>query len=437
MAVFKQFNTNEVVITPFGANKRFAYAGSSVSASNVGIEYYQGLQGPYTSGSNPAGFTTILDEVLVFNSTKQLYYSNFLTASTGDNLPSQSLIPGVTPSFDRNVGITTGPRFENFLQSSVTQSRFFAQFSSSTAVKGPTVISIPSKLFGEKIPCEQFQFEYTSSDFTHSLVKDDGEGNLLAQQTDNAGGFSVTHSVGQIFYSQGIAILTGGPNDPGQLRLLGSQVGYKDNMTTQINSSSIQFSSSITIRENQYKCVIRDNEFSFTTNPSSLRPSGEVSLAVNALLTSTDITGVSPVQGNYLLIGNGAGASVITTVTGQGTGLILNISIGADNKISTITATTTGRGYNYGDIVTFPGSLIGGNGTVTITFALGNLIATTFESNPNEVYYDFCTGSYFSPYVTTIGLYNEANQLVVVGKLSRPLPISLQTDTTFVINFDT
>ena len=436
MAIFKQFNTNEVVITPFGANKRFAYSSSEVSASNVGIEYYQSLQGSYTSGSNPTGFTTVLDEVLVFGNIKQLYYSNYLTSSTGDNLPSQSLVPGANRSFDRNVGITTGPRFDNFLQSSVTQSREFAQFSSSTAINGPSVISIPSKLFGERIPPGQFQFEYTSSDFTHSLVKDDSEGNLLAQQTDAAGGFSVTHSVGQIFYSQGIAVLTGGSTNPGNLRDLGSEVGYDNNMNSQMNSSSIQFSSSITIRENQYKCVIRDNEFSYTTNPSSLRPSGEVSAAVDALLSSIDITGVSPVNGTYTLIGNGAGSSIITTVTGSGTGLILTVVI-ANNIVSSITATSTGRGYSYGDVVTFPGSLIGGNGTVTITFSLGDLMATTFEQNPNEVYYDFCTGSYFSPYVTQIGLYNKANQLVVVGKLSNALPISLYTDTTFVINFDT
>jgi hypothetical protein len=436
MAIFKQFNTNEVVKTPFGANKRFAYSSSQVSASDVGIEYYQGLQGTYTSGSNPTGFTSILDKVLVFNSVKQLYYSNYLTASTGDNLPSESLVPGANPSFNRNVGITTGPRFDNFLQSSVTQSRFFSQFSASTAINGPSLISIPSKLFGERIPPGQFQFEYTSSDFTHSLVKDDSEGNLLAQQTDGAGGFSVTHSVGQIFYSQGIAVLTGGQDDPGQLRLLGSQVGYDGNMTSQMNSSSIQFSSSITIRENQYKCVIRDNEFSYTTNPSSLRPSGEVSAAVDALLSSIDITGVSPGNGTYTFIGSGAGASVITTVTGTGTGLVLTVVI-ADNVVSSITATSTGRGYSYGDVVTFPGSLIGGNGTVTITFSLGNLMVTTFDQNPNEVYYDFCTGSIFSPYVTQIGLYNEAAQLVVVGRLSNAIPISLTTDTTFVINFDT
>ena len=429
MAIFKQFNTNEVVKTPFGANKRFAYSSSQVSASDVGIEYYQGLQGPYTSGSNPTGFTSVLDKVLVFNSVKQLYYSNYLTSSTGDNLPTESLVPGANPSFDRNVGITTGPRFDNFLQSSVTQSRFFSQFSASTAINGPSLISIPSKLFGERIPPGQFQFEYTSSDFTHSLVKDDSEGNLLAQQTNAAGGFSVTHSVGQIFYSQGIAVLTGGPNDPGQLRLLGSQVGYDGNMTSQMNSSSIQFSSSITIRENQYKCVIRDNEFSYTTNPSSLRPSGEVSLEENALLPSIDITGVSPGDGNKNNI-------VPTTITGTGTGLVLNIVI-TNNVISSIIAINSGRGYNYGDKVTFPGTLLGGNGTATIIFELGGLTNTSFSDNPNQVYYDFCTGSIFSPYVTQIGLYNEANQLVVVGKLSNALPISLHTDTTFVINFDT
>ena len=65
--------------------------------------------------TDPTGFTSVLDKVLVFNSTKQLYYSNFLTSSTGDNLPSMSLIPGATPSFNRDVGITTGPRFDNFL----------------------------------------------------------------------------------------------------------------------------------------------------------------------------------------------------------------------------------------------------------------------------------------------------------------------------------
>jgi len=50
--------------------------------------------------------------------------------------------------------------------------------------------------------------------------------------------------------------------------------------------------------------------------------------------------------------------------------------------------------------------------------------------------YDFATGSYFQPYVTTIGLYNDANELVAVGKLAQPVPKSRYTDMTFVVKFD-
>jgi hypothetical protein len=58
------------------------------------------------------------------------------------------------------------------------------------------------------------------------------------------------------------------------------------------------------------------------------------------------------------------------------------------------------------------------------------------RSGSGEFYYSFVTGSYFSPYVTTIGLYNDNKELLVVGKLSQPIPISLYTDTTFIVNFD-
>ena len=58
------------------------------------------------------------------------------------------------------------------------------------------------------------------------------------------------------------------------------------------------------------------------------------------------------------------------------------------------------------------------------------------RSGSGEFYYSFVTGSSFSPYVTTIGLYNDNKELLVVGKLSQPIPISLDTDTTFIVNFD-
>ena len=81
-----------------------------------------------------------------------------------------------------------------------------------------------------------------------------------------------------------------------------------------------------------------------------------------------------------------------------------------------------------------------GTGVIIFTLTVDditNIASPTGIVQANETYYDFATGSYFSPYVTTIGLYNEAYQLVAVGKLSQALPISLNTDTTFVVNFDT
>ena len=41
------------------------------------------------------------------------------------------------------------------------------------------------------------------------------------------------------------------------------------------------------------------------------------------------------------------------------------------------------------------------------------------------------------PYITTVGLYNEEGQLLVVGKLSKPLKKDKGFDTTLVVQFDT
>lgn len=42
----------------------------------------------------------------------------------------------------------------------------------------------------------------------------------------------------------------------------------------------------------------------------------------------------------------------------------------------------------------------------------------------------------FSPYITTIGLYNDTNQLIAIGKLSTPVPKSQQTEMTITVKLD-
>lgn len=58
------------------------------------------------------------------------------------------------------------------------------------------------------------------------------------------------------------------------------------------------------------------------------------------------------------------------------------------------------------------------------------------SSSAEGTLYGFVTESYFSPYITTIGLYDEAQNLLAIGKLAQPLPSSPTTDTTILINLD-
>jgi len=57
-------------------------------------------------------------------------------------------------------------------------------------------------------------------------------------------------------------------------------------------------------------------------------------------------------------------------------------------------------------------------------------------SSNSGIVSNFATGSYFSPYVTTVGLYNSNKELLAVGKLSQPLPLSSTTDINIIINLD-
>jgi hypothetical protein len=49
----------------------------------------------------------------------------------------------------------------------------------------------------------------------------------------------------------------------------------------------------------------------------------------------------------------------------------------------------------------------------------------------------FATSESFQPYATTIGLYNDTNELLMVAKLGKPIMISPDTDMTFIVKYDT
>ena len=65
---------------------------------------------------------------------------------------------------------------------------------------------------------------------------------------------------------------------------------------------------------------------------------------------------------------------------------------------------------------------------------------TTVRDQTGDFPWDFAnftTSSFWKPYITTIGLYNDAFELVAIAKLGQPIRCSDETDTTLVVRFDT
>jgi hypothetical protein len=69
-------------------------------------------------------------------------------------------------------------------------------------------------------------------------------------------------------------------------------------------------------------------------------------------------------------------------------------------------------------------------------YSLNKTLLSASNGVNDLVYHDFATGSYFSPYVTTVGLYNKNKELLVVGKLSKATKIPMNADLTIQVNFD-
>jgi len=321
MSAYKQLLASDIIVTPFEVNKAFTFKGAAaLTSSDVGIDRFlgQNIQGLFSLSESTTGQITTEYKRLIYNSVKELYYSNYLSSSYGDPVSVPYIIPGNNIAGDVLVGSTSSAgRYENYLETTLTYERYFP--TASNAIIG--VISVPTKLFGEKIQPGSFKVQGPSGS-----ISDDGNGNLITLNN---------RLCGIITYQHGIAILTseGSPEGIYGVGIYGTSP-YEGNSATFLNNLitspyvTCSFSSSYTIFETQYKCTVDASEYNFSLNPSLISGSTE------------------------------------------------------------------------------------------------------------GVVYDFVTSSYFNPYVTTVGLYNEAQDLIAVAKLAKPLPLNNVTDTNIIINID-
>ncbi len=86
MSTFKQFNSKDVIITPFKVNKSFTFLGTDFTSQNIGIDRFIGKNITPTNNiklENTTGQISSVPERLVYKSIQQLYYSNFLLNESG------------------------------------------------------------------------------------------------------------------------------------------------------------------------------------------------------------------------------------------------------------------------------------------------------------------------------------------------------------------
>ena len=395
MSAYKQFTTKDIVITPFSANKGFRFTGNAMTASNVGVEVYFGTQPPSNklifetsqqtiwassqassvSGSqNFTGFINKLNTNSVYSSVMQLYYSNYFQSMSGSLVATSSLLYGLEGSQNNtfannnniNIGISgsnnipigaiKSPQYDNYLSSTITQTRAALlgediNINSTLNNNFITAISIPSKLWGNNIEPQSFSLVWNNLGATDtSTVWDDGNGNLRFKYVNSVTGTKVyDQQCGNIIYEHGMAILSPlssseaiqGTYQYNTAKLgadvLTGQNGFTSIGVNQLDYLTVGWSSSVQLYEHQYKCVVRENEFGYSLNPSLL-----------------------------------SGSQDSQSILGQ-----------------------------------------------------------------NTVYKDFATGSYFSPYITTVGLYDNDQNLLAIGKLSAATKVPMNADLEIQVAFDT
>jgi len=222
MSYLKTLNSTDVIVTPFTVHKEFSYSGTPPGYSTSWVFVVDGKNESYPLNG---GYIGTGSEALVYNSIKQLYYSNYLSGSNGQ------ISKAATASFNPD-GTITGPFYTtNYLNDiqSIDELRSFPIGNNDEI----SVLSIPSTQFGEYI---------MPSSYSDNTMSDDGQGNLL----------SGSIKVGNIIYGAGLII-------------------YTESGSGGINSfTNPQWQSSLTIFETQYKCTIRANEFNYSLNPSLL-----------------------------------------------------------------------------------------------------------------------------------------------------------------------
>ena len=317
---WKRLNTGDVFVVPYIANKYYSIYSSSFSENQITINV--GFQNTGSVYLTDGYKTNNQYDYLVYRSIQTRYYPDFYNQAHSTGSYKQSFYIDSTQIPISNTGGFVDPG------NKITTTKHFPTSSDDTnEARTILVINTPKNLIGNKITPGTFRMTINSGS-----IYDDGQYNLLWSGSNVSSSIQTLLSqssyVGNIFYEQGISVLTIIPNSI-ELTYTPSE---NNTRTLATNIQPIEFKNDYTIYENFVKCTVKDYEFNASHNPT--------------LLT---------------------------------------------------------------------GSLTSSNDTLL----------------------DFATSSLFAPYAGAVGLYNDAQELLAIAKFTNPIPISSNTDTTFLITYDT
>ena len=405
MSAFIKLNKQDAFITPYTAHKSYSYT-TNQERIIAGIRF---RLGEAITGSR-TGDIEVSNLNRFHSSVNQLYFSNYTSS------------------------IENGS-FENYNQSTL----FFTK----SLGDNVAIISIPQFLFGENI--KPGTFEFNSGSVFH--IVDDGEGNLFA-----SGAVSYDATISSSVSSSNQSFTS---TDTSAIESIAS--------TSQITfTSPSEVPSNFTITTASYSGNASRSPFYLNGGVDQVASvSGSLAAVLSlvdagATLQSEDTAEVEfrattgTTDGSIRI--TAVSSSVQTTTTNHE---IYPASTITDNELlgniyyshGMLTITKSDIAKRFQEQVLRSGSL-SWKGSHTIyehTYnCRSNQSQLNFTLNPSSYnnttasgsVNDNITGSYFQPYVTTVGLYNDANELIAVGKLGQPVPKSQHSDMTFAVKFD-
>lgn len=410
MSAFIKLNKQDAFITPYTAHKSYSYT-TNQERILAGIRFRLGsaLSSSYERDYFPTNANKF------HSSVNQLYYSNYSASYESGS-------------------------FENYNQSTL---HFTKSLQDNVAI-----ISIPQFLFGENI--KPGTFEFNSASLFH--ITDDGEGNLFASGAVSYSQVISSSAVSTTLYFESTASsaydnipdletmnfsIPIEPNTPDEITLdeayltkvewTGNPVEspfYLQNGSTQVSIISesvdlayLEFPTDSRLISNdrlyvQFQDNLATDNINFYFESSSIK-----TVTTNHVIYES----ASIADGEYL--GNIFYSHGMLTLTRSDIAQRLQEQVLRSGSLSWKGSHTIYE-HTY--------NCRSNQSQLNFTLNPSSYNNTTASGSVN----DNITGSYFQPYVTTVGLYNDANELIAVGKLGQPIPKSQHSDMTFVVKFD-